>query len=112
MTKGSIFGLLVMLGQPGVGVGVGQASTTNDPDTGLKSWKWAHGGISLQLVQWLSDQTRAFFEARGFSAGDYNWGMTSYGLAPGAKFDLLIVRYVAGSKITGRINRIECAGDL
>ena len=63
MTKGGIFGLLVMLGQPGVGVG--QVSTTSDPDTGLKSWKWVHGGVSLQLVQRLLDPDPRFFRGQG-----------------------------------------------
>ncbi len=39
-----------------------------DAETGLRSWQWREAGVSLRLVQRLPDQTRAFFEARGFSS--------------------------------------------
>ena len=38
-----------------------------DTQTGLRSWEWREAGVSLRLVQRLPDQTRAFFQARGFS---------------------------------------------
>jgi hypothetical protein len=38
-----------------------------DPATGLQSWQLQAHDFSLQLVQRLPDQTRAFFQARGFS---------------------------------------------
>jgi hypothetical protein len=37
-------------------------------ETGLRSWEWREAGVSLRLVQRLPDQTRAFFQARGFSS--------------------------------------------
>jgi hypothetical protein len=162
-------------------------------DTGLRFWRLEDRGISFELVQRLPDQTRAFFQARGFSAeqanaialgcvfqsifrnrgatgsgavaydladwvvlvdgtrlpvmlkekwdrrwqesgvvepariafrwsflptrqryepGDYNWGMTSYGLPPGATFDLDMVWNRDGDRETARIRDIECAPDL
>jgi hypothetical protein len=39
-----------------------------DPDTGLASWTLQNGAISIELIQRLPDQTRAFFEGRGFPA--------------------------------------------
>ncbi len=39
-----------------------------DAETGLRSWQWREAGLSLRLVQRLPDQTRAFFQARGFSS--------------------------------------------
>ena len=45
-----------------------EVGTSRDPDTGLTSWTWRHQGVSVQLVQRLPDQTRAFFLARGFNA--------------------------------------------
>ena len=165
--------------------------TGSNPDTGLRSWTWQHQGISLQLVQRLPDQTRAFFLGRGFSSedadriaracvfqtifrndgqqpidynlddwfliaaqasadrkrplqtrerwdaiwqqqdtaqaariafrwsllptvqhfepGDYNWGMSSYGLPPGSPFDLTLALSIAGKTITGHIPAVVCA---
>ena len=37
-----------------------------DPVTGLKSWLWDNHGFFLELKQRLPDQTRAYFESRGF----------------------------------------------
>ena len=36
-------------------------------DNGLLSWKIQEAGLELELIQRLPDQTRGFFEARGFS---------------------------------------------
>lgn len=160
-----------------------------DPQTGLKSWEWREAGISVQLVQRLPDQTRAFFLARGFDAdeadvigracvfqtifrndgekplsydlddwqisyrkerrslftrehwgekwrqsevskeagialrwsllptrqkfqpGDYNWGMTSFGLAPGEVFDLTLAIRLDGDPVARTIPGIVCAAD-
>lgn len=39
-----------------------------DDGTQLKSWKLTQGALSLELLQRLPDQTRAFFQGRGFSS--------------------------------------------
>lgn len=39
-----------------------------DSDTGLSSWQTEHQGIQVRLTQISSDQARAFYQARGFSA--------------------------------------------
>ena len=164
-----------------------------DPDTGLKYWLWNNDGFLLRLTQRLPDQTRAYFEARGFdkasteTAGtscifqtmikntgtnpsdkisadirdwqvisgdvakpllhreywrnywldqkqpesarvafewsllpesveydinDYNWGMSSYGLAPGSQFDLIFTWQRQGKKYQGRINDVICPHDI
>ena len=160
-----------------------------DAETGLRSWQWREAGVTLRLVQRLPDQTRAFFQARGFSSaaadriadacifqtifrneseqplsyslddwrvlhrgaranlvtrerwdaawregeaseaarialrwsllptrqrfepGDYNWGMTGFGLPPGAIFDLEMDVRLGGEKVTGTIDGIVCAPD-
>lgn len=41
-------------------------TTSTDPN-GLQSWHLQDHDFSLQLIQRLPDQTRAFFQARGFS---------------------------------------------
>ncbi len=38
----------------------------------LRSWRYAAGGISVELTQRLPDQTRGFLEARGFAPGYAN----------------------------------------
>lgn len=38
-----------------------------DTTTGLKSWKLLQSGLELQLVQRLPDQTRGFYQGRGFT---------------------------------------------
>jgi hypothetical protein len=164
-----------------------------DPVTGLKYWQWNQDGFYLRLTQRLPDQTRGYFEARGFdqessellamsclfqsmakntgndSSGplisdlsswyvisgekrqplllreywqniwkqrkipdsarigfnwsllpsllqydinDYNWGMTSYGLAPGSQFDLHFSWTVNGRTYNGKINDLVCPDDI
>jgi hypothetical protein len=163
--------------------------TGEDPDTGLLSWAWRHQGVSVELVQRLPDQTRAFFLGRGFGgeaadligrscvfqtifrndgqrpvaydladwsvrrggedtglltrevwdrqweardvgqaqriafrwsllptvqrfeSGDYNWGMTSFGLPPGERFDLSLTVSLDGTPITAEIPKVVCAPD-
>lgn len=41
---------------------------TTDPETKLNSWKLVDNSLQLEIIQRLPDQTRAFFQARGFSA--------------------------------------------
>jgi len=164
------------------------------PDTGLALWRWEGEGVSFELVQRLPDQTRAFFQGRGFDSGpanafalgcvfqtifkntatdpgagaldydmaqwrvvtpsgrqpprlkaqwdrewatqgvsqaariafhwallptrqgfepgDYNWGMTSYGLPPGKRFDLELVWWRGGKRETALIRDIECPRDI
>lgn len=48
---------------PGESIGV---TTGADPETGLRFWEWDRDGFYLRLTQRLPDQTRGFFEARGF----------------------------------------------
>ncbi|MCP4995343.1 MAG: hypothetical protein GY934_16425 [Gammaproteobacteria bacterium] len=181
------------LGMLGTSVLLGRVAaeviTGEEEQTGLRTWKWREAGISVQLVQRLPDQTRAFFQGRGFSTkdadtigracvfqtifrndgkqpltyelddwqityrgerlplltrerweqkwldrdvkqaarialhwsllptrqsfepGDYNWGMTSFGLLPGASFDLSLVLMVNGKSVNGQIPAIVCTAD-
>ncbi|MCP4407578.1 MAG: hypothetical protein GY807_07425 [Gammaproteobacteria bacterium] len=160
-----------------------------EKETGLKSWAWKFNGITMQLVQRLPDQTRAFFLGRGFAAdtadligrgcvfqtifrndgkqpvaydlndwrvhyqgqrlplrsrevwdrqwqaqdidqaariafrwsllptrqrfepGDYNWGMTSFGLPPAEQFDLSLVVSINGESVVAKIPALVCAAD-
>jgi len=48
-----------------------------DPATGLKYWLWDNDGFLLRLTQRLPDQTRAYFEARGFDKASAEIAATS-----------------------------------
>lgn len=43
-------------------------AVTKNPSTDLKSWILKEGDFKLELIQRLPDQTRAFFQGRGFSS--------------------------------------------
>ncbi|EGV51069.1 hypothetical protein [Candidatus Endoriftia persephone] len=174
--------------------GFARVEKTVDPTTQLSSWKLSQAGLELKLVQRLPDQTRGFFQARGFSktiadqiathcvlqtiarnrasdaaagaisidlnewrirqgdkvrglklkeswdaewgddqvsaasriafrwatfptrqtfepAGDYNWGMTSFGPLPGSRFDLKVVWREGDEQKIVWIEALECAED-
>lgn len=46
-----------------------------------------------------------------YNPGDYNWGMTIFGLAPGDRFDLTLVWTQFGQRHTARIEEMQCAPD-
>lgn len=46
-----------------------------------------------------------------YQARDYNWGMTTYDLAPGTRFDLLLTWTLNGESHQGTISGIQCAPD-
>lgn len=181
----------LLLGLACMTVARAELVTGTEPDSGLAFWRYLDDGISLELVQRLPDQTRAFFLARGFhkagveaiatdcvfqsalrntassgalsydlsewavivdgkaqamklrdewdrqwqsagvpqaariafrwsllpsrqryQPGDYNWGMTTFRLAPGVQFDLEIRWRRDGVAKTARIPGIRCAPDL
>ena len=169
-------------------------NTGIDAEAELPYWEIVDGGISIRLVQRLPDQTRGFFQARGFSdadadsvaqscmfqtvvknlapmsdareieydldewtihaagkerkmktredwrkvwvargtpkaarlafewsllptrhryrAGDYNWGLSVFNLAPGTKFDLDIVWRQGSERRNARMNGVICAPDI
>lgn len=164
-----------------------------DAVTGIESWVLKAEEFSLELVQRLPDQTRAFFQGRGFDTvaaneialscvfqtviknaatesaapvialdltewrvdtgqgqrplrleqdwqkdwerrgvdqaariafrwalyptrqefhpGDYNWGMTTYGVPPGSKFDLHVVWHRGNETRRHTIKGVHCAPD-
>jgi hypothetical protein len=45
-------------------------NTGTDAEAGLPYWEVVEHGVSIRLVQRLPDQTRGFFQARGFSIAD------------------------------------------
>lgn len=53
----------------GAAVAAAEPGPDADPQTGLVSWRVREGALSVQLTQLLPDQTRAFFQGRGFTVG-------------------------------------------
>jgi hypothetical protein len=47
-----------------------------------------------------------------YTPGDYNWGMTSYGLKPGKIFDLDFSWKRGGQVFQGHLKGVECAPDI
>lgn len=169
-------------------------NTGTDEEARLPHWEIVEQAVSIRIVQRLPDQTRGFFQARGFSVadseliaqscvfqtvfknlspatepvkieynlhewvvhtagaerrmttredwkkiwtgrrapqaaqlafewgllptrqaygpGDYNWGMSVFGLAPGTEFDLDVVWQQNGERRTVRLNGVRCAPDI
>jgi hypothetical protein len=74
----------------------------------IASWpESAVGEASRLAFQWALFPTR-----QDFLADDYNWGMTAFGLPPGAVFDLDLAWQEDGKANTARITAIECTPDV
>ena len=95
----------------------------------LSKWKVEYDGKSQPLKlrehweqEWIkSDVTRSAQIAfqwsllptrQQYQPQDYNWGMTSFGIPPATKFDLVMVWKHNSVEIMARINNIECAPDV
>ena len=77
-------------------------------ETWLASWPEATLGQTARLAfQWALFPTR-----QEFMPGDYNWGMTAYGLSAGSVFDLQVIWQSGGQTEAGWIRGIECAPDV
>jgi len=107
----------------------GNQSDSGKVGVDLAQWRVIHGagkqGIRLKepwLASWpettvskasrLAFQWALFPTRQEFLADDYNWGMTAFGLPPGAVFDLDLVWQEDGKAHTARITAIECAHDV
>ena len=72
-----------------------------------KIWEQSEASQAAQIAfRWALIPTKQQFEP-----GDYNWGMTSFGLPPGEIFDLTLQVTVGGNTISGNIADIVCATD-
>jgi hypothetical protein len=77
-------------------------------ETWLAAWPEATVGQTARLAfQWALFPTR-----QEFMPGDYNWGMTAYGLSAGSVFDLQVIWQSGGQAEAGWIRGIECAPDV
>jgi hypothetical protein len=77
-----------------------------------ESWQGMHqlhdaAAAAKIALEWSLLPTRQVFQAN-----DYNWGMTSYGLAPGAVFDLEFSWDRSGKRFVRYLSNVECPADI
>lgn len=71
-------------------------------------WRESEANEAARIaLHWALLPTRQHYEP-----GDYNWGMSSFGLPPGASFDLEIVLTMGRDRIIRNLAGIACARDL
>ncbi|MDX1697347.1 MAG: hypothetical protein R3308_03630 [Thiohalobacterales bacterium] len=74
----------------------------------LASWSGEDADeAARRVVQWGMFPTR-----QEFMPGDYNWGLTAYGIPPGEMFDLDVTWKEGGRPGAGRITGLVCAPDV
>jgi len=112
-----------ILRNTGTDAGVSLALTVS-----LKDWRVSQGDASRPLkLKEAWDQTwpdalvsksarlafrwATFPSTQTFQSGDYNWGMISFGLTPGTRFDLRLVWNEADKKHSAQIENLICAPD-
>ena len=95
----------------------------------LTQWRMRHagktGGILLKeplLASWTDDDADAaaklvvrwgmFPTQQEYLPGDYNWGLTAYGIPPGSAFDLAVTWQEGEVPHGGEIRGIVCAPDV
>jgi hypothetical protein len=74
----------------------------------LASWSDADADPAAKLViRWGMFPTQ-----QEYLPGDYNWGLTAYGIPPGSTFDLLVSWQQGSVQYHGEISDILCAPDV
>jgi hypothetical protein len=89
--------------------------TRDGTETGMKlkePWLASWPGTTVGQAARLAFQWAMFPTRQEFLPGDYNWGMTAYGLSPGSAFDLHLTWQTGGREDSGWIRGIECAPDV
>jgi len=74
----------------------------------LDSWTDEDADPAARLViRWGMFPTR-----QDYLPGDYNWGLTAYGIPPGSMFDLVVIWREGETQRSGEIKDIVCAPDV
>jgi hypothetical protein len=74
----------------------------------LESWTDTDAAPAAKLViRWGMFPTQ-----QEYFPGDYNWGLTAYGIPPGSVFDLDVSWQEGGQLHSGKIGDITCAPDV
>lgn len=107
----------------------GQSGSGQPVSIDLTRWRMQHGGRTrgIRLKEaWLDDWSDEdaspaarlvvrwgmFPTRQKYLPGDYNWGLTAYGIAPGSVFDLEVAWKEGAENRTGMIRGIVCAPDV
>jgi hypothetical protein len=107
----------------------GQSGTGQPVAIDLTQWRMRHAGkvtgIALKeswLDKWTEQQAShaaklvvrwgMFPTQQEYLPGDYNWGLTAYGIPPGSIFDLEVFWKAGESVRSGRIDGLQCAPDV
>ncbi len=72
-------------------------------------WPPVWDRLGVDVEQRVAFKWALFPAYQEFAPNDYNWGMITFGLAPGTQFDLEIVWRQDGEKRTKRFEGMECA---
>jgi hypothetical protein len=95
----------------------------------LTQWRMQHAGKTSGILQkeallasWSDEDADAaaklvirwgmFPTQQEYLPGDYNWGLTAYGIPPGSRFDLVVTWQEGGVQRRGEIKDIMCAADV
>jgi hypothetical protein len=107
----------------------GKSSTGQAVAIDLTQWRMQHAGktrgILLKeplLASWSDDDADPaaklvvrwgmFPTQQEYLPGDYNWGLTAYGIPPGSTFDLAVTWQQGSTPHRGEIRGILCAPDV
>ncbi|NOX09315.1 MAG: hypothetical protein GXP22_07515 [Gammaproteobacteria bacterium] len=109
---------------------IAETSSNNEIISDMADWRVIHNNQSQPPIlkqEWLSRWQSAseeistaariafrwatFPSPQAFSAGDFNWGLATFGPAPGEPFDLEIHWTLNGNKQHYRINNMSCPID-
>jgi len=107
----------------------GKSATGQAVSIDLTQWRMKHAGktgnilLKESLLDSWSDEDAdpaaklflrwsMFPTQQDYLPGDYNWGLTAYGIPPGSTFDLVITWQEGETRHSGEINDIVCAPDV
>lgn len=107
----------------------GTSATGRPVAINLTQWRMRHAGkvtgIKLKeswLESWTDEQAShaaklvvrwgMFPTQQEYLPGDYNWGLTAYGIPPGSIFDLEVFWKAGAADRSGNIDGVECAPDV
>ena len=67
---------------------------------------------AAQRTPWMRVLWRLPRWRQSYAPGDFNWGLTMFGLAPGTEFDLDVIWRQRGKRHSARIQGVRCAADI
>lgn len=107
----------------------GKSTTGQAVSIDLTQWRMKHAGktgsilLKEPLLDSWSDEDAdpaaklvirwgMFPTQQDYLPGDYNWGLTAYGIPPGSVFDLVVTWQEGKTQRSGEIRDIVCAPDV